>query len=257
MKYAIIPDYMDVEKSLELSKEYHTLWEYNDFLEPDIYGDSDKLKQRISYYEGLHRPSGTDTMHGAFLGLDIAALDPVIRERSRELCKQSLEIARKLKLKGVVFHTGLIGGLRVSYYLENWLKAAEEFWGEKCRNYPELIIYMENSFEQEPDIFVKLMERMKEYSNFRICLDYAHAVITATPIEIWMEKLARYISHMHINDNDLKNDLHLVPGDGQIDYRKWYELYEKYQIRGTVLLELKGNDEIKRALDYMKKEEFQ
>lgn len=253
MIFSIIPDYKDLDNSVAVAENYNAYWEYNDFVYPEVYDDAEEIKKRIDVYTSMDRDRSGDTMHGAFLGLDLAAIDPVLRNRSRELCRQSVSIADRLGIKGVVFHTGLIGGLRLDYYLNNWLEETVIFWTEMCKTYPELTIYIENSFEQEPDIFVRLMDKMKDIHNFKICFDYGHAILTSTPIEKWVESLAPFIGHMHLNDNDLVDDLHMVPGQGKIDFSKWKKLMAQNGIDTSVLIEINGCDRAKMALEYMRK----
>lgn len=251
--FSIIPELPDIHAVMELTDKYGVAWEYNDFMQPQVYEDAAELRRRIAAYKALGRCNVKDTMHGAFLGLDIAANDSVIKSRSRELMKGSMDVAAEIGCRGVVFHTGLIGFLRLDYYLDNWLENAEEFYKDLCEKYPETYIYLENSFEQEPDIFVRLMERMKGVNNFKLCFDYGHAALTATSIEKWFEQLHPYIGHMHLNDNDGRDDLHMVPGEGVLDFNRWKQLVEKYDINAQVLLELNGCDRINAALEYMKR----
>ena len=133
--YYIIPDISNISKTIELTTKYNLGLEYNDFTFPEVYDDKEKLEETIQFYLGLDRDRSSDTMHGAFLGVDIAAVDPILREYSQKLCKQSLEIAKRLGIKGVVFHTGLIGTLRVGYYVNNWLDVAGSFFGKLCKAY--------------------------------------------------------------------------------------------------------------------------
>lgn len=251
MKLSIIPELSDIERVINISGEYHAGWEYNDFCDPSVYDNPEEVTNRINRYRSINRSRDIDTMHGAFLGVDVTAADKIFRDRSRQLCIQSLDIARRLNIKGVVFHTGLIGELQIDSYINRWLEAYVDFWTDQCKQYSDLMIYIENSFEQNPDIFVKLMSYMKDFSNFKICLDYGHAVLTKTPVEVWFQKLAPYIGHMHLNDNDLKDDLHLVPGMGKIDFEEWKILMNKYKLKPTVLLELKGYEKELRALQYI------
>ena len=65
--------------------------------------------------------------------------------------------------------------------------------------------------------------------------------------------MATYIGHMHINDNDLNNDLHLACGDGNINMKKFLSEYEYYGLDSTVLLEVAGYDKARRSLEYMSK----
>lgn len=251
MQYLIIPEFSRIKETLEITEKYNVKWEYNDFYNPDVYNNPDEITRRINTYKSLGRNTSNDTMHGTFLGLDLAAVDPVIRNRSRQLYCQSLEIAEKLGVKGVVFHTGLVAGLRVDYYINNWIEQSVEFWSKQCEKYPNLTIYIENSFEQEPDVFVRLMEQMHGTNNFKLCLDYGHAIITQTDVEVWCSKFAPYIGHMHLNDNDLIDDLHLIPGAGKIDFCKWKELMRENSIDVPVLLEIKGLEKVEKALNYM------
>ena len=251
MHYRIIPDANAFAEAMEISKQHNVSFEYNDFWHPEVYEDASKIDELISLYKASGRDLSKDTMHGAFLGLDLAALDPVLKYRSRLLLSKSMEIANRLGVGGVVFHTGLIGGLELDYYLEHFYEEATSFWSEQCRKYPNITVYIENSFEKSPEIFVELLNRMKDVQNFKVCFDYAHAILTPTDIEKWVSELAPFIGHMHINDNDLVNDLHQVPGEGKIDFSKWKKLMEKYEIDCSVLIEINGNDRIEKALNYM------
>lgn len=248
--FYVIPDISDIDSFMSISEKYNLGWEYNDFIYPEVYDNPEKISSLSDFYLTLDRDRSLDTMHGAFFGLDLAATDPVISSRSKELLEQSLQIAERLEIKGVVFHTGLIGGLRLPSYIDNWLNKSVAFWKEQCEKHPNLSVYMENTFEQEPDVFVKLMQRMQGVNNFKLCLDYGHAMLTKTPIEEWCKQFAPYTGHMHINDNDLVDDLHLVPGNGKIDFNQYKELMHKYDINVSILIELKGYDNAKKALEF-------
>ncbi len=250
-KWHIIPDYDNIEESLELAEKYDAAFEYNDFFKAPVFEDEKVLEERIQFYLGLNRDRSQDTLHGIFLDLCIASQDTTIREYSKKRIRQSMEIADRLGVKGVIFHTGLIGGLTVDYYINGWVSAAAEFFSELGKQYPHMMIYLENSFEFTSDAFVKLMEEVKDTENVRVCLDYGHAALTMTDMEDWVSSLAPYIAHMHLNDHDLKADLHLAPGEGSIDYQKFKELMEKYNVNVSTLLEVNGIERQKKALEYM------
>ena len=250
-QWHIIPEYENIEKSLELAKKYNAVFEYNDFFKPDVFENEEILNERINFYKGLDRDRSKDTLHGIFLDLCIASMDTTIREYSKKRIAQSMEIADKLGVKGVVFHTGLIGGLTVDYYINGWVNAAAELFTNLGKTYPHIMIYLENSFEFSPDAFLKLMDKVKDVSNVRICLDYGHAALTLTSMEEWVGQLAPYIAHMHVNDHDLKADLHLAPGEGDIDFCKFKALMEKYNVSVSTLLEVNGILKQEKALEYM------
>jgi len=253
MKYSIIPQSDNLQQTEALIREYGVNLEYNDFFSPAVYNDESETERVISLYSAMARDRSGDTLHGVFMGLDISSDDPVIRERSRSLFRRSMEIAKRLGVKGVVFHTGLLGGITGRKYVDKWLDSAEGFLRELANKFSQIEIYLENTFEQEPYILEKTAKALSDTPNFGLCLDYAHAALTNTPLEEWVKALAPYIRHIHINDNDLQSDLHLAVGDGKIDFAEFSYLMEKYGIDVSALIEVNGADKARRSLEYLPK----
>ncbi len=247
----IIPDFNNFSESLALAEEYNAGFEYNDFFEPDVYSDEEEVKRRISFYKRCLRNQDRNTLHGVFLDMALASKDPTISAYSRKRMEQSMAIAQELGVKGVVFHTGLIRGLNQEAYLKHWYEVQEEWIRYLLNKFPDLNIYMENTFEDTPDNLVELKRRLKDEERFRLCLDYGHAVLSPTPPEKWFGAMAGDIAHIHLNDNDLQEDLHMVPGDGKIDFADMKRLAEEYHAECPVLLEVNGADRQRRALEYM------
>lgn len=249
----VIPDRQDMERSVKLIKEYDAAFEYNDFWRPEILDDRKRQEEIIEHYAVYRTDFSRDTMHGAFLDTYIHSEDELIRQVSEQRIRQSMEIAKRMGLRGVVFHTGLLGGFRVAYYLKHWKKENVRFFTELAGEYPEQQIFMENMFDDAPDALAELSDAMKSVNNFGICLDYAHGAVKNCPMEEWVKALAPYIRHMHINDNDLQNDLHLPVGDGSIDWKEFDGLMRHYGIDSTVLVEVKSCEAQRMSLDYMEK----
>ncbi len=250
----IIPDRQEIEKSIGLIKEYDGAFEFNDFWKPDILDDRRKQEEIIELYAKYRTDFSTDTMHGAFLDVTVHSEDALIREISRKRVRQSMDIAKRMGLRGVVFHTGLLAGFRVAYYLKHWKEENNRFFTQIAEEYPKQQIFMENMFDECPTELAGLGESMREIKNFSICFDYAHGAVTDCPAEAWVQELAPYIRHMHINDNDLQCDLHQPVGEGQIDWQKYSSLMQQYKIDSTVLVEVKGYEAQKNSLEYLKKQ---
>lgn len=251
-KLYLTPDIRDVERSVRLAEEYGCAFEFSDFYAPAVLDDPKKQEEIIGYYARHHSDFSDDTMHGAFLDVTLHSSDPRIREISELRVRQSMEIAKRMGLKGVVFHTGRLANFRVDFYLRQWREMNRRFFERLAEEYPDQQIYMENMFDEAPDVMAELAEQMRAVEKFGICLDYAHAALTDCPGEEWVETLAPYIRHMHINDNDLKNDLHLPVGEGKIDWKKFDEIVRAYQADVTVLVEVSGYEAQKKSLEYMK-----
>lgn len=251
-KWSIIPDINEIEKFVALAEKYDAAFEYNDFFDPSVYEDKAETKRRIDLYRSLDRDRSADTLHGVFYDISVLSRDTMIRERSRDLFMASLDTAMELSCRGVVFHTGMVFGLDTKQYIDSWLEGMDVFLHEVAPKYSGLEIYIENTFERSPAVLVALMERVGDLKNTGICLDYAHAMLTCTDGGEWFSKLSPYIRHMHVNDHDLKSDLHLAAGDGKIDLAIFKQLTEKYgTTEQRILLEVNGYHKVKRSLEHM------
>ena len=249
----LIPDRNCMEESMALAKEYGAYFEYNDFFSPTVLEDDAKIEELIAFYKGLERDRSNDTLHGAFLDVTIHSDDPLIQKASEHRIRQCMEIASRMGIRGVIFHTNMIPNFRVDYYQKNWVARNVKFWHQILREFPNLSVFIENMFDEEPDLLAQLALGMQDEERFGICLDYAHAQVFGHDIDDWMEKLGKFVKHMHINDNNLAADLHQGVGSGQIDWEVFSEKMKEKQIDTTVLIEVKELDTQKQSLEYMRK----
>jgi sugar phosphate isomerase/epimerase len=72
------------------------------------------------------------------------------------------------------------------------------------------------------------------------CLDTGHAFITGDVYRI-MYKLAGHLQFIHANDNLGKDDQHLPPGKGKIDWHKLLHELNEVDFQGAMILELMGD----------------
>ncbi len=251
-KLSLIPNKTDIARQGALTARYGCAFEYNDFFSPQVLADPQKQEEIIAYYRGLGRDFSQDTIHGAFLDVTIHSSDPLIRDASMLRIRQSMEIAERMGVRGVVFHTGRLGRFRNAGYLKNWQECNAAFFTEIAEQFPQRQIFMENMFDEAPDVLAGLAERMKKVENFGVCLDYAHAIISGCPGREWMEALSPYIRHMHINDNDLTNDQHRPVGSGRIDWEEFDGLIQEYGISPSVLVEVNGYPAQEESLEFMR-----
>ena len=249
---SIIPQRNDIEESLRLSKEYNANFEYNDFFLPFVLDDEDKKKELIDFYKSLQRDRSNDTLHGAFLDVTLHSSDARIREVSELRVRQSMDIAKELGIRGVVFHTNMIANFKDAVYMDNWVKTNATFYKKLLAEYPGIFVFVENMFDFDPDMLVALAEELREEPYFGVCLDYAHATISKVPAKEWFKVLKPYIKHMHINDNDLNNDQHKALGNGDIDYQEFTELMKENNMEVSVLVEVSKIEDQIISLEYMK-----
>ena len=253
-KLVIIPDADNIEKSFELASAYGTGFEYNDFFIPSLMEDEKAFGERTQFYKGRIKDLPYSTLHGAFLDITIFSDDPKIKAVSDLRVRQSMEAAKALDAKGVVFHTNYMASFLSERYRDNWVNRNFEYFTKILEEYPGINVFMENMFDEDPELLKRLAEKFEVGGRFGVCFDYAHAHVfgKGAPIEKWCEDLAPFVQHIHINDNDLKEDQHLALGKGSIDWKAFKENYNKYFKDASVLLEVRGYDNIKCSLDYVR-----
>ena len=251
----IIPDIKNPQEALSLAEQYDMGFEYNDFFDPVVLDDAQKLDDILETYAQLQLPRYC-TLHGAFLDVIPFSRDRRIREVSAYRIGQSIEIARKIGAPAVVFHTNYNPFLNTSAYIQEWIDSNAMFWGEVLQQNPDINIYLENMFDRSPNMLKALSERLCSYENYGVCLDYSHAVISETVPEVWVRSLGRFVKHVHINDNDLVSDLHLAWGDGKVDRQQFYRLYEEYMQDATVLIETSTAKNRLRSVELLASEGF-
>lgn len=252
----IIPDRNRIEESLRLAEEHQAFFEYNDFFLPDVLDHEEQLNALKNFFRSLPRNTDKDLLHGVFLDITIHSEDKLVRKISEMRVRQSMDIAAELGIRGVIFHTNIIPNFRTVSYQQHWLDSNETFWRQILTEYPKLEVLLENMFDEEPDLLAELARRMKDESRFGVCLDYAHAMVfdQTHTIGNWIEKLMPYVKHIHINDNDLKSDLHQAVGEARIDWQEYNDLMEKWEANASVLIEVNAIEAQKKSLQFMKKE---
>lgn len=241
-----------LEEHLKLARAFNVAFEINDFYDPDILDNAGKIQDIIERYKQAGIPDGS-TMHGAFLDVIVHSRDAAIRKIAGLRMRQSMDIAEQLGLKAVVFHTNYQPGIIGADYESGVIKKNVEMLKELLEKHPTINIYLENMFEDNPKILVEISKKLIAYENYGICFDYGHAFVYGTDIKEWVELLAPFVKHLHINDNDLKKDLHLAVGSGLIDWDEFACFYRKYFSRCSVLIENYDSEQQKASLEFIKK----
>ena len=94
-------------------------------------------------------------------------------------------------------------------YLKNWIDAVQWHFEDIIRD-PQI--------DPVLDVYKLLGEK---YLNFHLCFDMGHAhCYSKIPVLEWTEKLAPYVTHVHVHDNSGDRDSHAALGEGNIPYEK-------------------------------------
>lgn len=252
-RFLIVSKEEQLEEYKQLSDFYGVGFELNDFFEPDVLEDESRIDALVKRYEEAGIPKGS-TMHGAFLDVIVFSQDNQIRRISEKRMRQSMQIANRLGVKGVVFHTNCNPLLEGAEYDSRVVDFTADFLSVLLKEYPGVDIYLENMFDRTPDILRRISERLSMYRNYGVCFDYAHASVYGVEMELWVKALAGYVKHLHINDNDLYHDLHLAVGDGMLDWKQFERYYRQYFTDCSVLIETARIADQKKSLEYLIRE---
>lgn len=253
MSISIIPEIEDLQACLDFTAQHHLGWEFNDFMYPDILDNQAEMARLIEIYRSGGLPP-TRSLHGAFLDIAVHSSDSRIRKVSDERVNESIDAANALACQKVIFHSNFISNYTTQLYLDNWVSKNVKYWTAKSKQYPDVDLLIENMFDMTPYLLQRLAEEMSEVPRFGICLDYAHAEVFGNGTNScngFVRSLAPYVRHIHLNDCDLRHDLHLTIGEGMLNWDQFAELYAECMSGASILIEINGLEQQKRSLDFL------
>lgn len=254
---SIIPEFKNIDAYVAYAKERGLAFEYNDFFDPSVLDDEDKTSELIDgYLQALSKGGyqcARHSMHGAFFDVTIFSSDNLIREVSEKRIMQSMEIAKRINASTIVFHTNSIGGFCDDAYVQRFISLNKIFWTKVADLYPKVNICIENMFDHSPELAIRLFNQLEGVPNIGMCLDYAHVNVFGKSMEpnLWLEMCKSYVKHIHINDNNLDKDSHLALGEGNIDYKSFFEYYKEHFSHISCLIEVNGFERIKKSMEYI------
>jgi sugar phosphate isomerase/epimerase len=199
-------------------------------------------RQRVSKLKSISESYDLKySVHAPFADTNIASpSEPMLKAMIKRL-KQSIAYASALNANVWVFHPGLKTGVSMFYPDMDWLqnrktsqllfKIANDY-GVKIaiENVPEPHPFLMKSVED----FAKFYEEVNEDIGF--VLDIGHANLNRQ-IELFLTTFAGKIVHMHVSDNDGKDDQHLGIDYGTIDWRRVGNLLREISYDKTVIVE--------------------
>lgn len=177
--------------------------------------------------------------------IDVTSLDPEGRAYAKREINVAAEAAAILGVRYFVFHPGPEKSYQPSAEERfQRMNNAAEVINHVCEHCHKLGIGMvlENML---PHLFFGNMRDMLwiigaiESPLVGACLDTGHANISGDVYRI-LYKLSGHLQFLHANDNHGRNDDHLPPGQGKIDWHKLVRELNEVDFQGALILELMG-----------------
>ncbi len=178
------------------------------------------------------------TFHAPFMDLRPGALDPLIRQVSRDRLRRVFDLVPWFRPRSVVCHTSF----DEKYYTsteDQWLENSLETWRfllDAIRG-TGTVIALENVYERDPNPLKRLLEAL-DSAQARFCLDAGHAnAFGRAPLELWIGALGEYLAEIHLHDNRGGADEHLPIGEGDVPFRELFDRVRDRNLKPILTIE--------------------
>lgn len=172
----------------------------------------------------FHQAGLTCAVHLPFFDLHPGSLDKLARQAFRDRLAQAVDVAGVYAPRHLVAHFDY-NPVTYAHFKSQWLEHAVAGWDWLLGRIGDTPLYLENVFEQEPEIPVSVLTALD--GRVGACLDLGHwhcfaAGAVRKNLGTWLQALKPFLMHLHLHDNDGSSDQHLGLGLGCIP---WNELW--------------------------------
>jgi sugar phosphate isomerase/epimerase len=182
--------------------------------------------------------------------LNLASADSTKREHAAGEATRALQIARRLPFRTFVVHAGVTRGQQQAPG-ENTRDAARRSIEELAAVAKPLgvtiaVELIANELSRAGSL-VHFVEDVLEAGAASVCLDLGHAHLDGDVVDI-IETVSEHIALVHAHDNRGRNDDHLLPFEGTIDWEAAVTALQKVGYDGTIVLEVTPQGSAKDTL---------
>ncbi|MBW2474827.1 MAG: sugar phosphate isomerase/epimerase [Deltaproteobacteria bacterium] len=188
-------------------------------------------------------------VHAPFFDLNPGALDPLIRQATRQRLEQSLRFAGRLHADLMIIHPG-VDKWRYPRLEDVWLEHTLAFFPSLVQQAEDLdcCLAIENIYEESPDTLVQLVSGI-DSSFFGHCFDAGHwHLFGRRPMDDWLKSVSSKLFHLHLHDNHGRADEHLPVGDGTIDFSPLQRHLKGMSALPSITLEARSLEHLQRSL---------
>ena len=207
----------------------------------------DDLKRIISPFDvTYHLPGGE---------INIAAINPRVREASINEIKSLIDLAAELEIKKILMHPGSYTAMPEAYRrMERMIKQLaqksiyEIFDYAKDRGISLSLENLEEIFFCSPEEFKPFVKR-----GIGLVLDTAHAMKSDVDPLAFVKKFERRISEVHLVDGKKGDVIHRYPfGSGEVNCLKVLDKLIEINYPGKVIFEEISEENLTKSLGYLK-----
>jgi len=203
----------------------------------------------------------TYTMHAPFCSVNLASINPKLRETSVNEIVNSITYANDLGCELVVVHPGIVSYPRNLPKFERISKANEhDSFTQICEKAEDekILVCLEN-MPRLPQALKQtwtgeaLVQIVNEFGSIflQLALDVGHCNTTDVPIPQMIRYFGSRIKHVHIHDNDGYRESHSIVGQGSVPWRAVVETLREIRYNGLLIDEHRTIEGQKLGKDYL------
>lgn len=250
-KVLLACDHHNFDECLELANEHGLGLEIQTFAYPDAL---DNHPEWFPIYKAKLRDfEGERSMHGAFMDMTSASLDPKIVAVTRDRYMQNLELAARLDAHTIVFHANYLTNMRNLPFRRAWTERQVSFWLRMSETAAAIGIRLalENMWEYDSGLIGDVLKQVN--SPWLIsCLDVGHVhLFSEVPFKSWLADLDGYVQYTHLNNNGGRVDEHRGFDDGVLDYKAILPMLRDLPAPPLMSLEIESAAAMRRSLPYL------
>ena len=200
--------------------------------------------------ETLAEAGRSVTFHAPFYDLRPGALDPRIRRVTRDRLSAVFDLVPAFTPKSVVCHAAFDRRYYISHE-DEWLENSIETWEylADLAHKAGTVIALENTYEDTPELFGRLMDHFRGNPRVMCCFDTGHCnAFSEISFSGWLDRIGADIGQLHLHDNDGSGDGHLPPGEGTFPFTEFFAQLKTIRKQPIVTLEPHREDDFWKSL---------
>ncbi|MHB1348968.1 MAG: sugar phosphate isomerase/epimerase family protein [Desulfobulbaceae bacterium] len=190
------------------------------------------------------------TLHAPFNDLAPGAVDPRIREITREKLRRAFALAEIFQPRAIICHLGYEEH-KHSYKFKEWLGHSLDTWNEllDLAEKTGTPVMLENTYETSPEIHRILFSELAG-RNLGFCLDVGHLTAYARSTwQVFLATLLPWLRHLHLHDNRGERDEHIAIGKGCFPFQELFAFLRQHQLHPLITLEPHSKEDLWQSLE--------
>ncbi|MFM7468925.1 MAG: sugar phosphate isomerase/epimerase family protein [Vampirovibrionales bacterium] len=238
---------------LSFAKAHALGFEIPSWVSPHAWQHFQQTEQ--AYAQACEGWQGVKTLHGPVIDMNPVSVDPLIKKVSRERYQRTVELAHRLGVTTVVFHTQWTPIYSSARIESGWLSSLVDYWQEftdtTLKLYPEVTCVIENYLDPSPELMTTLSQRIAR-PQVKLCLDIGHVnLFSQIPSTTWLNVMAEELYHVHCHNNAGDGDDHHAFAHGTVPLEAIFTALIESPYVYQMVLELFNHDALKESYAWL------